>query len=294
MENDPKPSIIALGGTGLVGKRVLELLSKHYTFHIASRSTGLDITNPHSFDLLSQYNANTVLLLAAKTDVDGCEKDKEKGKTGDAWRINVEGVANTAAYCKKNNKKLIYISTDFVFDGEKGNYIESDIPHPINWYGHTKYEGEKRVQEAAISHLILRLAYPYGATSSGRDFVSIIKKRLQEGKHINGVEDHIFTPTYIDDFANALDVLLQKNAKGIYHVVGSSSHSPFEAACLIADSFDFDRNLVTKTTRNVFFATRAVRPFNLSLRNDKIQSIGGAMKTFEEGIRTYKLLEATS
>jgi len=294
MESNPKPRIIAIGGTGLVGKRVIELLSDRYTFHVASRATKLDITNLDSFTSLSQFDADTVLLLAAKTDVDGCEKDKEKGKNGDAWRINVEGASNAAMYCQNKNKKLIYISTDFVFDGKKGNYKEDDTPNPLNWYGFTKYEGERKVQNSAATHLILRLAYPYGATSTGRDFVTVIKNRLETGQYVNAVEDHIFTPTFIDDFAHALDILMKRNATGIYHIVGSSSHTPYEAACIIADFFGLDSTLITKTTRGVFFANRAERPFNLSLKNDKIQSIGGSMKTFEDGIRAYKDLLAAS
>ena len=105
---------------------------------------------------------------------------------------------------------------------------------------------------------------------------------------IIAVSDRIMTPTFIDDIAKALDVLMKNEALGIFHVVGSQYISPFDTALSIADTFGFDKSLVQKTTREEYFRNRAPRPFYLALKNDKIQKLGLKMKTFEEGILEIK------
>lgn len=120
---------------------------KKYTFETVSLNTVIDITEKTSIqEKISASDASLVFHLAAKTEVDSCEEDKSLGKEGMAWKINVEGTQNIVDACKQNGKKIVYVSTDFVFDGEKGFYSEEDTPYPVNWYGITKHEGEKRVR----------------------------------------------------------------------------------------------------------------------------------------------------
>ncbi len=284
--------ILGTGLNGLVGSRIVQLLSNKYEFENISRSTGVDIINKDS--ILSKVNnsdALVILHLAAKTDVDGCELDKFLGEKGETWKINVEGTRNIVKACEETNKKLIYISTDFVFDGVNppaGGYSEEDIPNPINWYAQTKYEGEKTVQAAKAPWIIARIASPYRARFERSDFARTILKRLRNNGKINAVTDHIFNPTFIDDVACALDVLIGSNSQGIFHIVGSQSLTPYNAALLIAKTFGFDQNLISKTTREEFFKDRAQRPFQLWLKNDKIEKLGIKMKTFEEGLKNIK------
>src|SRR3989344_9155773 len=163
--------ILGTGLTGLVGSRIVELLSDSYEFENISRNTGVDITDKEKIiEKIKSSDAAIVLHLAAKTDVDGCEKDKALGEIGDAWKINVEGTRNVADACRESRKKLIYVSTDFVFDGTREAYAEDDTPNPINWYGKTKYEGEKIVQNLLTPWLIVRIAYPYRASFAKLDF----------------------------------------------------------------------------------------------------------------------------
>lgn len=280
--------ILGTGLNGLVGSRIVELLGSSYTFENISRSSGVDITNKEQVSYVIQNSdADVVLHLAAKTDVDGCEKDKEMGVEGEAWRINVTGTKYIADACRASNKKLIYISTDFVFDGEdtpEGGYTETDKPHPINWYAETKYQGEKIVQATTETSVIARLAYPYRANFTKLDFVRAIRARLENKQEVQGITDHIFTPTFIDDVAYALDSIITNSMSGIIHVVGSSSLTPFDAARMIAEHYNLDGSLVIPTTRAVFFENRAKRPFRLIIKNDKIQQVGVRMKTFEEGL----------
>jgi dTDP-4-dehydrorhamnose reductase len=284
-----KRKVFGIGITGLIGTRIAEILADSYEFQNLSLETGIDITDPSTLSLLEGDTAHEIVLhLAAKADVDGCENDKQLGKDGAAWRINVDGTRNVADACKKQNKKLVYISTDFVFDGTKPNgetYSEEDTPNPVNWYAQTKYEGEKIVRESGLTYLILRLAYPYRTPfPQKKDLVQAILTRLRSGQEIAAVTDHCMSPTFVDDFAHALDRLIVKNKTGIYHTVGSEGITPYELAIKIAEIYSLDSSLIHETTREQFFAGRAPRPFNLSLNNDKIEKLGVKMKTVEEGL----------
>lgn len=285
--------ILGTGLTGLVGSRIVELLSDRHEFENVSRSTGIDITDKEQVTAaIENSNASLVLHLAAKADVDGCERDRAQGVSGDAWLLNVTATKYISEACNKTGKKLIYVSTDFVFDGENtpdGGYTEDHTPHPVNWYAKTKYEGEKVVAETDSEFLIVRPAYPYrNPFPAKNDFVQAILSRLQQGQELFGVTDHIMTPTFIDDFAYALQLLIQHNASGIYHTVGSQFITPFDAVKLIASTYAVEHPLLHETTRKEFFENRANRPFNLSLSNAKIESLGGTMHSFSEGLHILK------
>lgn len=322
--------ILGTGLNGLVGSRVVDLLRGKYEFQNLSRSTGVDITNKEQVEsAISASDASIVLHLTAKTDVDGCEIDKsidikilgyedikkqeeEFSQAQTTWGINVIGTQNVIEACKKTGKKIIYISTDFVFDGDKGGYIEDDQPNPINWYGQTKYKGEEIIKNSALQYIILRIAYPYckphlfeperwpqsrrpspllkgeGSIAKKKDFVQAIISRFQNNQPLKGITDHFFVPTFIDDIAKALDILISENAEGIYHVVGSQVLTPYEATIMIAQAFGFNISAIQKTTREEYFKDRALRPYNLSLKNDKIDKLGVKMRGFEEGLREIK------
>lgn len=282
--------ILGTGLNGLVGSRIVELLNNTYQFQNISLSTGVDISDKDTVtNAIKNSDASIVLHLAAKTDVDACENDKMLGVKSNAWKINVEGARNVVDACKAFGKKLLYISTDFVFDGTKNEYSEEDIPNPINWYGVTKYEGEKIVASSGVSYCIMRIAYPYRFSfAQKKDFVRAILEKLKNQQRVEAVTDHIMTPTFIDDIAFAIDAIIQKDALGIFHVVGSQSLSPYEAACLIASTFGYDHSLISKTTQKEFFYGRAIRPFCLKLKNDRILQLGVTMKTFVEGLQELK------
>ncbi len=279
--------ILVTGGSGLVGSRILELLKDKYDFDSSTE----DITQKDSIqNHIEISNAQIVLHLAAKTHVDGCEGDKDLGEQGEAWKINVEGTKNVAEACSKLKKKLIYVSTDFVFDGEKESYVEEDTPNPINWYGRTKYEGELAVQKSQAEYIIARIAYPYRTTFIRTDFIRSLIEKFKKGENLTMVTDHIMVPTFIDDIAFAIDSLIQKDQKGVFHITGSQPISPFDAAVLIADTFGFSKSMITKTTRSDYFKGRAKRGFHLNLRNDKISRLGIKMKTLQEGLLDFKSL----
>ena len=146
--NINKRTLCVTGASGLLGSKTVELARESYkpiplhnTESLYPDSLKLDITSQkQALDLFSKLKPEIVIHTASETNVDKCETQKEH-----AWKVNAEGTLNMAKACKKVGAKLVYISTDYVFDGEKGNYNEHDKPNPINYYGVTKLEGEKQV-----------------------------------------------------------------------------------------------------------------------------------------------------
>lgn len=284
--------IIGTGLSGLVGSRITELLKDTYEFEDISRKTGTDITDGTALRSRMEYSdAPVILHVAAFTNVDGAQEQKDLGEESDAWKINVVGTENVTQAAEETGKKLIFISTDFVFDGKntpEGGYTETDIPSPVNWYAQTKYEAELRVAEAQVPWLIVRIAYPYRAAFEKNDFFRAIKARLEQKQPIAAITDHIYCPTFIDDIAFGLDTLIQQDATGIYHMTGSEALSPYDAAQEIAATFDLDTNRITTTTREEYFKGKAERPFDLSMNNAKIKSLGVGLKGFREGLQEIK------
>lgn len=284
-----KKIILGTGLSGLVGTRIIEVLKDRYLFEDLSYDTGFDITHSNSIkDKIRQSGAEYILHLAAKADVDGCELDKSQGTNGVAWKINVAGTKNVTDEALKTNKRVIFISTDFVFDGKNDDYDEESQPHPINWYGMTKYEGEKLVLQHP-QNCIVRIAYPYNAVcKTKKDFLHSILGKLSQKEEFEVLDDHYFTPTFIDDIARALEKLIESGSTGVYHVVGSSFLTPFEAANQVAQVFGFDKKLIKPVSISKYYHGRAERPYKLRLKNDKITSLGVKMSQFSEGIDIIK------
>lgn len=283
-------NIIGTGLSGLVGSRLVELLAPAFTFADLSLDTGVDITNVDVVvPRIEASAAPWVLHFAAKTDVDGAERERELGVQSSSWIVNVRATEHIVGACKRSGKRLLYVSTDYVFDGSKEAYTEEDTPNPQGWYAVTKFEGEKRVATLDSKALIIRIANPYRAQFAPKpDFVAKIREKLAAGERISSPSDQLFVPTFIDDIAKALKTLIEQNASGVYHVVGSDALSPFEAAKAVARTFGLDESLVTPTTFTSYFSGRAPRPFRATLKNDKITKLGVRMATFDGGLREIK------
>lgn len=280
-------NILGTGLSGLVGSRVTALMLE-FTFENLSLETGVDITNKTSVDTyFAKSDAPWVFHLAAYTDVQGAEKDHDT-----SWKVNVLATENIVSNCKTLGKKLVYIDTDYAFDGTKKSYSEDDTPNPLGWYAKTKSEGAKRVLALGAQGLVIRISNPYRARPVGKkDFVHKMLERLQAGQPITGATDQLFTPTFIDDIAEALKKLIRINASGIYHVVSSPALSPYEAGLAIADVFGYDTSLVQKGTFAAMFAGRAPAPQYAALTNDKISALGISMHSFAAGIAEVKKQE---
>lgn len=279
-------NILGTGLSGLVGSRIVELLTPAHTFVDLSLTTGVDITDHEAvMSRISASDAPWVFHFAALTDVDGAEVE-QGDKSGAFWRVNVLATEAIVEACRQTNKKLLYLSSDYVFDGAEDVYTEKSTPNPQSWYGVTKYEGEKRVAALASSGCVVRIANPYRRKHEQKaDFVHRIVDRLQERLPVSAPDDQTFVPTFVDDLAYALGSLVETPfAHGVFHVVGSEVLSPFAAAKLIAGAYGFDEQHIEKTTFREFFYDRAPRPFHGAIRSDRISELGIKMSDFASGI----------
>jgi dTDP-4-dehydrorhamnose reductase len=297
-------NVIGTGLSGLVGSRIVELLSPSVQFAPLSSKGLVDITDHAAvFEAVTKSSAPWILHLAAYTDVQGAEKEKEKGKESKAWQINVEATKNLVNIAHTTGKHLLYIDTDYAFDGTKESYTEEDVPNPQGFYAVTKTEGAKHVLSLDTHGLVMRIANPYRSEVSvvdlkephagKKDFVHKMIERLRSGLDIKAPTDQLFVPTFVDDIAHAMDVLMQKKAYGVYHVVGSEAISPYDVAKEIASVYGLDDSHITETSFASYFEGSAPIPQYAALSNKKIESLGITMKTFSEGIREVKKQEDT-
>lgn len=270
--------IAITGGTGLVGSRIIELLQSEFEF-LMLKNPEFNLIDPLSVAASLDQDFDLLLHLAAYTNVDQAEKEREICSA-----INIKGTQNLLKVVSGKNIPMIYVSTDFVFDGLHPPYFEYSEPgdyHNLGFYAQTKYEAEKIVKDKAM---IVRLSYPYRQEfAAKRDFVRTIKELLTKEQTINMVVDNIITPTFIDDFANALRHLLTHFAPGVYHLVGSSSHSPYEAGQLIAQAFGLNQDLIKPIKAHDYFQNKAPRPTQGIIKSNRNNF--HPMHSFPEGLQ---------
>lgn len=287
-----KTKIIGTGLSGLVGSRIVELLKDKFDFVDFSLDTGVNILDKESLTAAFKKNkeAVAVIHLAAFTDTNSAWEQRGD-KTGICYQLNVKGTQNILELARKFNQYFIYISTDFVFDGNKTTpYTEGDTPHPIEWYGETKYLGEKLIQDSGYSNFnISRITYPYRANFKTKvDIIRKVLTKLQNNEEVKMFSDQICTYTFIDDIAQTLSYFLENKTTGIYHLVGSSSHSPYDMAKLVASAFSLNQNLVQPSSLEDYinFQPTGSRPWQKTLitSNQKVKDLGIDFKTLEEGL----------
>lgn len=239
--------LLITGGSGLLGTKLIDVFKDHgyevfATFwrhqikddHLLS----LDITSPQNVDhVLNTTAPDVVIHAAAYTNVDYCEKNREE-----ALSVNVRGTKNIATSAEKIRAKVVYVSTDYVFDGEKGHYLETDETHPISVYGASKLKGEHIVQDCCHDCIVARPAVIYGASRS--NFVTWVLSMLRQGEKINVIEDQYVSPTYNGDLAEQLMALIEKDATGVFHTAGGTRINRYELGCAIAQVFNLNDSLL--------------------------------------------------
>ena len=199
----------------------------------------LDITERRAVESIARAEPSVIVHTAAETNVDLCETDHEHART-----INVEGTANIVEGCVKVGAKLIFISTDYVFDGTKGNYSEADQPNPIGFYGTSKLEAERIVISKLPKALIMRTSVLYGWHPSKLNFATWIIKGLREHQTLRVVNDHTNSPTLADNLARAVRAAIERASEGLLHVAGRERINRFDFAHKIAKNFDLDESLL--------------------------------------------------
>ena len=155
---------------------------------------------------------------------------------------------------------FIFISTDFVFDGVKGMYNEDDMPAPVNYYGQTKLFAEDKVKEYAGEWSIVRTVLVYGRPQSGREnLLTLVRKKNENGEIFKVFTDQLRTPTYVEDLASAIVSIIDKKAKGIFHISGADQLSPYEMVIKMAYLLDLNKELIIPMTKDDL-KEKAIRP----------------------------------
>jgi len=219
----------------------------------------LDITN---FDatskLIKKERPNIVFHIAAYGDVDGCEENRHY-----AWKVNYLATLNIAKACRDTNAFLVYLSTDYVFDGTKGNYLEKDPAYPINFYGLTKLLGEIASISSSNNAAIVRASAIYGLGPGRKNFAKFLIEKLSNGEKIFAFTDQYLSPSNSVLLARAMLKIGKERMAGIFHVVGERM-SRYEFAIRVAEKLGFDKNLIEKSSMDSI-SWKARRPRDSSL-----------------------------
>ena len=281
--------VLVIGASGQVGGAIMRLAPQNWD--IVGTYSGkpklnlmhLDVSNRDEvFQVFEKTRPDVVILSAAFTNVDLCETDRER-----ADAVNVRGPQNVSDACLKYASKMVYISTDYVFDGEKGPYGEDDIPNPTGYYAWTKLEGE-RITALAPEHLIIRTTGVYSADPEGLNFVMQVIKRLGAGESMRVPSDQYGNPTLADNLAEGIVALLTLGKTGIYNVAGSDFMDRYSFALLIADVFGLDKTLISPIDTQSL-GQKAKRPLRAGLIVEKVErETGVKMLGAREGLMFVK------
>ncbi len=266
MTHSQKPEILGTGLSGLVGSHLRRLLDDKYTFINLDLSEGVNILDKTSIEeRVRVSSASCVLHLAAFTDVNAAQ-EQYGDKEGSCWQVNVVGTQNIAEVCAQYNKHLIHLSTGYVFDGQKSDpYTETDPVNPTDWYSITKTEAESVVQEILSNATLLRINFPYSINEfPKKDIWHKTAEALKNGKRGPFFDDHFFTLTPLEWFAEVIDWAIQTQPSGIFHTTTEKVYTDLTLAQEIAQTLGIDPQELQASSLQAFNAT-AARPYQPSL-----------------------------
>jgi len=241
--------ILVTGSTGLVGRQVVNDLEDlgdtvYAAYHNSKPEDGIptqmDLTHSEKIsELVSKLNPDAIIHLAAITDVDLCEKEKEL-----AMKINAQATEILAKQAAKQKSFFVYISTDYVFDGMQGMRKESDLTNPLSFYGKSKLEGELSVMNLASSWCIVRTSTPFGLHPTKKSFPVWITENLLDHKQINVLVDQFTSPTYVPNLSKMLIEITKRQIPDLIHLAGATRISRYEMAEMLADKLNLEKKLL--------------------------------------------------
>ncbi len=293
--------IVITGSNGLLGQKLVKLFltKSNYEVHALSRGKnrlynkeGYSYYNIDLLDkaellsTLNQIGPSVIIHTAAMTNVDACEQQQDE-----CDRMNIDVVANILHYCKGSDVYLVHLSTDFIFDGTKGDvYNEDDIAHPVNHYGLSKWKSEMMIGEAKIDCAILRTILVYGLVDENdrSNIVLWVKNSLENQKDIHVVTDQLRMPTYAEDLAEACWLAIEARAKGVFNVSSNELMSIYDIALSIASAFNLDKKWIHPVVTNDL-SLPAKRPLSTGFDLDKsIIEINLPSHSFVERLQVFK------
>lgn len=276
--------ILVIGAKGMLGRDLLPILQSS---PIGREVIGWDIEEidireeKGARSRIETLNPETVIHIAAYTDVDGCEKNRDA-----AFQVNGEGVKHVVLGAKACGARVVYLSTDYIFDGRKKEpYLETDLPNPLNVYGQSKLRGEEYLRQGTDDHLIIRTQWLYGR--HGKNFVDSILRQAKEKRELAVVDDQTGSPTYTVDLSRAILSLLNRNSRGTFHAVnqGNCTWYAFSQAILRFAQVEGIRLTPVSTEA---LARPAVRPSYSVLDTQKFgRETGMSLRHWTDALRDY-------
>jgi len=282
--------ILVIGGSGLIGYNLVkEFINEKEDIRFTYYKNKIQLKNNHELDssieedtieLISKINPDIIIQTVALAGVDLAEKNHEL-----ADQITVKSTKNIIQGCKQTKSKLIYVSTTYVFDGKKKIFHENDIPTPKSYYGITKLQAEKEIQNSNLKYLILRTDQPYFWIEKGQRMNSVIRvlQTLKKKSILNEITDWYNVPTYVPDFVNATKILMNNNEEGIFHITGSDFVNRYNWSLKVAEIFGLNKKFINPITSDKL--SLAIKRDNINVSNEKIQKKTGIkMRGIEEGL----------
>jgi dTDP-4-dehydrorhamnose reductase len=258
--------ILLTGANGMVGSNLSKELTKtNHTVLATGRGENrlppsylhdnfqyrsLDITEKEQvMDIVIGFKPDLIIHGAAMTQVDECEEKKML-----SYKTNVEATDHLILAAEEINARYCYLSTDFVFSGDNGPYVEDDETGPVNYYGMTKELAEQHIMQSNLSWTIIRTILLFGKADhlNRSNFIYWVKENLEANKPIRVVADQIRTPTYIPDLTKAIIDMAEKGSQGLYHISGMEVMSPYEMSLVIAQKLGLDTSLIQPVDAQTF------------------------------------------
>jgi dTDP-4-dehydrorhamnose reductase len=283
-------SIFVLGSRSQLGSEIFRLLGEQTNVYGATRSD-LDITDESAVvAYLRQIRPEVVIHCAAWTDVDACEADPDR-----AFAVNAEGTRHVASACREIGATMMYVSTDYVFDGQKMSpYVETDLPNPLSVYGRSKLAGEKATADLVEKHIIIRTSWMYGLTGKNfvRTMIDLGQQQLDAGKSgrvaepIRVVNDQIGSPTYSVDLARQIQVILDRRLYGVFHASGVGQANWFAFASDIFSCLAMPVEVRPCSTKEL--GRPAPRPGYSALENRRLSDTGcNIMRPYQTALEEF-------
>ena len=283
--------LLIIGASGVLGSRLYKDAIKKkwnvmgtYCSHECDGLFYLDVIDKNSIDkVFDLFKPEAVVMAGGITNVDLCTLKPKLAKD-----VNIKGTLNLIKKTKEYGSRLVYVSTDYIFDGENGPYKEDDKPNPINTYGRTKLEAENIVKTRLKDYLIVRTCQLYGIDRMRKNFAIKIIHNMRNNKKVYAADDLYSTPTYAGSLSKIIIKLIEKNADGIYHGAGAEFISRHDYVNKIAGMFGLDKNLIQRVKLKDL-KLKAKRPKNGGLKIYKVcKALEIAPKNCEYYLKSLK------
>lgn len=290
-----KEKIFVTGANGLLGQKLISQLVEEGVFEVIASGRGdcrlpgegftflsLDIEDEVAVNqVFDEVKPQVVIHGAAMTQVDDCEQNREG-----CYKANVSATQYLINAAERHHSHFIFVSTDFIFSGEKGPLDELEEPAPVNYYGESKLIGEQILQKSSLKWAIARTVLVYGIAHdmSRSNIILWVKNSLEAGKKLQVVDDQFRTPTLAEDLAAGCILMANKKAEGVYNISGEDFLTPFEMATMTAEYFGLDQSLINRSNSTTF-SQPAKRPLKTGFIIEKAKKeLGFQPKTFRTGI----------